>query len=389
LNAAYDFDTAIDRTGTACIKWDRYAGREILPLWVADTDFASPAEVLAALHERVDHGVFGYTRAPGALVDEVVAHLERAFGWSIDPDWLVWLPGLVSGLSVCCRAFVRPGEAVLTSTPIYPPFLSCPVAMERKRQTAPLVREDGRWTFDWDAFAAARDDRTRLFLFCSPHNPCGRTWSDAELARLFEECERHDLVICSDEIHNQLVLDRRQHRPTATISPEAAARTVTLMAPSKTYNIAGLGCSYAIIPDDSLRRRFKAAAAMIVPHPNLMGYTGALAAYRHGGPWLAAQLDYLRTGRDLVEAAVAEIPGVSMTHVESTYLAWIDCRELGLEQTARHFEDHGLGFQAGRNFGLPGFLRWNFGTTHANTRDAIVRFRQGVEAVVTGRASPG
>jgi cystathionine beta-lyase len=381
VSTHHDFDRAIDRTGTAAIKWDRYAGRDILPLWVADTDFASPPEVLAALRERVDHGVFGYTSAPDDLVDEVLAHLERSFGWRVDPAWIVWLPGLVTGLSVCCRAFARPDEAVLTSTPIYPPFLKCPVAMDRALQTAPLAREDGRWIFDWDAFAAACDGRTRLFLFCSPHNPCGRTWTRAEIERLVEECARRDLVICSDEIHNQLLLDESPHLPTALVSPDAAARTVTLMAPSKTYNIAGLGCGYAIIPDDSLRRRFQAAAAMIMPHPNLLGYAAAIAAYRHGASWLQAQLDYLRAGRDLVESAVARLDGVSMTHVESTYLAWLDCRDLELEHTARVFEDHGLGFQAGRDFGLRGFLRWNFGTTHAITREAIARFERALASL--------
>jgi len=380
VSSSFDFDRPIDRRGTSCVKWDRYGGRDVLPLWVADTDFASPPEVLAALHERVDHGVFGYTQASSELVAEVLDFLDRTFGWAVDPSWLVWLPGLVSGLSVCCRAFAGPGEAVLTSTPIYPPFLKCPVAMERELQTAPLTCEQGRWTFDWDAFDAAMDARTRLYLFCSPHNPCGRTWTGDELAALADACARHSLVICSDEIHNQLLLDPHPHLPLALVAPEVAARTVTLMAPSKTYNIAGLGCSYAIIPDAELRRRFVRAAAMIVPHPNLLGYAATLAAYRHGDAWLAAQLAYLRQGRDLVQAAVADLPGISMTHVESTYLGWLDCRTLGVPHPAEHFEEHGLGFQAGREFGLPGFVRWNFGTTHANTREAIVRLRRAVAA---------
>lgn len=381
IDRPLNFDQPIDRSASCCIKWDRYAGRDVLPLWVADTDFQSPPEVLQAMHDRVDHGVFGYTQPCQALIDEVVDFQRRTFGWEVDPGWLVWLPGLVSGLSVCCRAFAGPGEGVLTSTPIYPPFLKCPAAMERTLQTAPLTVDGGRWVFDWDAFESAIDDRTRLYLFCAPHNPCGRLWERQELEELAAVCEKHDMIICSDEIHNQLILDDRPHVPLATLSPEIAARTVTLMAPSKTYNIAGLACSYAIIPDAELRRRFQDAAAMIVPHPNLMGYTAALAAYRHGDTWLAAQLDYLRTARDMVQEAVDSLPGVSMTHVEATYLAWLDCRELGLDQTALSFEDFGLGFQAGREFGLKGFVRWNLGTTHANTREAIARFRRGVEAL--------
>ncbi|HOX25366.1 MAG TPA: PatB family C-S lyase [Candidatus Krumholzibacteria bacterium] len=376
----FNFDRDIDRRGTASVKWDRYGDPDILPLWVADTDFASPPAVLAALRERVDHGVFGYTLPPRELEAEVVRFLGRSLGWRVEGRWLVWLPGLVSGLAACCRAFAAPGEAVLTSTPIYPPFLRCPAAMERGLQTAPLALRDGRWRFDWDALEAAIDSRTRLFLFCSPHNPCGRIWERAELERLANLCGRHDLVICSDEIHNQLLLDQGPHVPTACLGPDVAARTVTLMAPSKTYNIPGLGCSFAIIPDDHLRRRFERAAAMIVPHVGALAYTAALAAYRHGDAWLAAQLAYLRRGRDLVEAAVAEIPGVAMAHVEATYLAWIDCRDLQVADLAGHFEKGGLGVQGGDEFGLPGFVRLNFGTTHARVVLALERFRQACSA---------
>jgi len=376
----FDFDRPVDRTETASVKWERYAGRDVLPLWVADTDFRSPPAVIAALQARVAHGVFGYTLPPRELQDEVLGFLDRSFGWQVEPDWLVWLPGLVTGISVCCRAFAAPGEAVLTSTPIYPPFLTAPRALDREVRTAPLVRDRGRWRYDWDALAAACDARTRLYLFCSPHNPCGRIWERGELERVAAACEREDLVIISDEIHNQLLLDDRPHVPTACLGPEVAARTVTLMAPSKTYNTAGLGCSYAVIPDPGLRRRFKRAAAMIVPHPNALGYTAALAAYRHGDAWLAAQLDYLRAGRDLLEAAVAAQPALEMSHVEATYLAWLDVRGLGLADPATHLEAHGLGLQDGGQFGAPGFLRWNFGTTHAVTREAIARLQRACAA---------
>lgn len=380
----FDFDREIDRTGTASLKWQRYQDRDILPLWVADTDFACPPAVQAALRERVAHGVFGYTIPPAGLIAAVVDHLARTYRWQVDPSWLVWLPGLVTGLAVSCRAFAAPGEGVLTSVPIYPPFLACPAASGRRLQTAPLVRSGGRWQFDWDAFEAAIDAKTRLFLFCSPHNPCGRLWTEPELAKLADICARHDLVICSDEIHNQLLLDARPHLPTATLAPEVAARTVTLMAPSKTYNVAGLGCSFAVICEPGLRRRFENAAAMIVPHVNALGLTAAEAAYRHGGPWLAAQLAYLRQGRDLIEAEVAAMAGVRMTHVEATFLAWLDCRELDLPDPVAHFEAHGLGFQAGREFGWPGFVRWNFGTTHARLRAALARFREACAAARAG-----
>ena len=376
----FGLDRPVDRTGTDSVKWERYAGRDVLPLWVADTDFRSPPAVIRALHDRVDHGVFGYTLPPPELTTAVQTFLDDTFGWIVEPDWLIWLPGLVSGIAVCCRAFAGPGEGVLTSVPIYPPFLTAPRATERLAQTAPLMRGPERWEFDWEAFHAACDERTRVYLFCSPHNPCGRIWERAELEQLADACAREDLVIVSDEIHNQLLLDHRPHVPTACLAPEVAARTVTLMAPSKTYNIAGLGCSYAIIPDPSLRRRFERAMAMIVPHPTALSYPAALAAYRDGGAWLDAQLDHLRRGRDRLEEAVAAMAGVSMTHVEATYLAWLDVRDLVLADPAAHFEAHGLGLQDGRPFGAPGFLRWNFGTTHGRLRLALERFAAGCAA---------
>jgi cystathionine beta-lyase len=383
VNHTFDFDQPVDRCGTASLKWDRYAGRDVIPLWVADTDFASPPAVLEALRSRIDHRVFGYGQAPRELVDVVLARLQREYAWVVTEADLVWLPGLVTGLSVACRALAGPGEAVLTSTPIYPPFLSCPPAMGCGLQTAPLLwtaadgRAGGRWVFDWERFEQAITPATRVFLLCSPHNPCGRLWERAELERLAEVCARRDIVIVSDEIHNQLILERgRPHVPTATLAPEVAARTITLMAPSKTYNLAGLGCAFAVITDPELRRRFTHAAHMIVPHVNVLGYVAALAAYRDGDDWLRAQLDYLRDNRARLEAVVAGLPGLSMTHVEATYLGWLDARGLGVDDPCAHFERHGLGFGCGRDFGGEGFVRFNFGCTRAVLEQALERLAQ-------------
>ncbi|MFO7652718.1 MAG: PatB family C-S lyase [Candidatus Krumholzibacteriia bacterium] len=378
----YDFDRPPDRRSTDSIKWRRYAGRDVLPLWVADMDFASPPAVVDALVRRVGHRVFGYAEPLPELTAAVLGHLERDFGWTAEPDWLVWLPGLVSGLSVCCRAVGEPGDAVFTHTPIYPPFLKVPAAMDRQVTTVPLVCGSGGWAIDPDATAGAlADERTRLFLLCSPHNPCGRVWTRHELERLADLCLAHDVVICSDEIHNQLVLDPdRRHLPTALLSAEVAARTITLMAPSKTFNVAGLGCSFAVIPDAGLRRRFRRAMAGIVPHVNALGLTAALAAYTEGEPWRQALLEYLRKGRDMVQAEVAALPGLTMAPVEATYLAWIDARGLDLADPVAHLEEHGLGLSDGRDFGAPGFVRLNFGCAHAVLREALARLRQAVAA---------
>ena len=291
----FDFDTIIDRRNTASLKWDRYAGQDIIPLWVADMDFRSPPAVLDALQQRVEYGVFGYSSPPEELVEVVLAMLRHEYSWQVQPEWLVWLPGLVCGLNVACRAVGVPGDAVVTFTPVYPPFLTAPGLAGRELITVPLVEQQGSWEMDLEALEQAITPRTRLLMLCSPHNPVGRVWSRAEQLALADLIERHDLMVCSDEIHAGLVLDNgKTHIPFATLTPELARRTITLLAPSKTYNIPGLGCSFAVIPDAGLRRVFKGVMDGIVPHVNLLGYAAALAAYRDGEPWRQALLAYLR-----------------------------------------------------------------------------------------------
>jgi len=380
---SFDFDQSIDRTDSDSLKWRKYAGRDILPLWVADADYSSPPEVIAALQARAAHGVFGYGAEPAGLVDTVLATLEREFGWAVDPSWLVWLPGLVSGLSITCRAVGKPGDGVAVMTPVYAPFLKVPQLMERRPETIPLQgnNTDG-WSLDQKKFAAGLGERTRLFLLCHPHNPVGRVWTETELGELAEVCLSKRIIICSDEIHNQLILDSgRRHVPLATLGPEVAARTITLLAPSKTFNIAGLGCSLAVIPDESLRRRFTHAMAGIVPHVNVMGLVAAAAAWRHGGSWLAAQLDYLRANRDYLAAHIEKLSGVTMAPVEATYLAWLDISALNLADPMAHFEAHGLGLSDGRDFAGAGHMRLNFACTRATLAEACRRLTAAVSAV--------
>ena len=369
------FDQPIDRRHSDSTKWGKYAGRDILPLWVADMDFAAPPPVLEALHRRLDHGVLGYPQPWPSLAEAVVEHLAREYDWAIEADWIVWLPGLVTGLNVACRA-VEGG--VFSATPVYPPFLSAPAFSGRELATAPLAQADGGWQWDLERVAAALTPATRLFLLCHPHNPVGRCWRENELAALAELCERRDLVVCSDEIHCGLILDKgRRHVPFARLSPETARRTITLMAPSKTFNVPGLGCAFAVIGDAGLRRRFRAAMHGIVPHVNVLGLVACEAAYRHGGPWHAELLDYLAANRDRVHAAVAGLPGLAMAPVEATYLAWIDARGLGVADPARHFEAHGLGLSDGKDFGrdsdYSGWVRLNFGCPRATLDQALSR----------------
>jgi cystathionine beta-lyase len=370
----FDFDLPADRRGTGSQKWDRYAGRDVIPMWVADMDFRSPPAVIAALHERVAHGVFGYTSAPDELLRVIVEHLVREHGWRVEPQWIVWLPGLVTGLNLACLLAGDTGDAVITLTPIYPPFLSAPRHAQRECIRVPLANGDAGWVIDLDHLAAAITPRTRMLMLCHPHNPVGRVYARDELTAIAQICLRHDLWICSDEIHCGLILDAdKPHTPLAALSPEVAERTLTLMAPSKTYNIPGLGMSFAVVPNVAFRQRLLKAMAGFTPSVNALGFTAALAAYRDGDAWRAALLDYLRRNRDLVEQRVADLPGLAMRHVEATYLAWIDTRQTGIADPHRFFEEAGVGLSDGRDFGAPGFVRLNFGCRRALLETALER----------------
>jgi cystathionine beta-lyase len=331
-------------------------------MWVADMDFRSPPEVLKAIAERTAHGVFGYTLPPDELTSLIVSMLKKTYDWTVDPKWLVWLPGLVTGINVACRAIGQDNDEVMTAIPIYPPFLTAPGFNRRKLVKVPLKEENGRWQFDFDQLEQMITPHTRLFMLCSPHNPVGRVFSRSELGQLAAICHEHDIIICSDEIHCGLILDEdKEHIPTATLDPETAERTITLMAPSKTFNTPGLGCAFAVISNPKLRKQFKSAMDGLVPRPNALGYTATMAAFSDCGEWHSALLKYLRANRETVSEAIHEIPSLSMAPVEATYLAWIDVRSSGLEKPVKFFEEAGVGLQDGIEFDGPGFARLNFG----------------------------
>jgi len=384
---SFDFDTPPDRQNTDSQKWQKYAGRDVLPMWVADMDFQSPPAILDALRRRIDHGVFGYARPTASTVEAVVAALATQHGWQIDPAWLVWLPGLVVGLNVTAQAFAEPGDEVLTLTPVYPPFLTAPKNSGRVALRVPFAHDAAahRWEIDWDALARAVTPRTKLFFLCNPHNPLARVWRREELARLAEFCLRHDLILCSDEIHCDLILDPAlRHVATATLGDEIARRTITLMAPSKTYNVPGLGTSLAIIPDAALRAQFVRATAGIVAEVNALGYVACEAAYRDSEPWRQALLEYLRGNRDLVTDFVGrELPGVALeAPIEATYLAWLNVSALGFADPAARFEAHGVGLNDGFYFGKPRgtHVRLNFGCPRATLTEALQRMKRALRA---------
>lgn len=378
---AFCFDTPVDRRGSDSIKWAKYAQRQaadggnILPLWVADMDFAAPPAVQQALAARVAHGVFGYGHTTAEFTQTLVDALARDYGWAVQRDWIVPLPGLVSGLNIAARSIGEPGDALVTATPVYPALFTAPRHMQRECLTVPLD-EHRHWGWDMAALAAAHTPRTRGLFLCHPHNPGGRVWTPAELDALAAHARQHDLVVVSDEIHCDLILEPGlRHRPFALQAPDLAAQSITLMAPSKTYNIPGLGVAFAIIPGEALRRRFYRAMDGIVPHVNILGMAATIAAYRDSTAWRAALLDYLRANRE----AVMQLDGVGSLRVirpEATYLAWLDCRGTGLTDAVAAFEAGGVGLSPGRDFGRDSFVRLNFGCPRATLETALARLRR-------------
>lgn len=393
MHSDFNFDTPINRRDSDSLKWGRY-GPGVLPLWVADMDFAAPPPVLAALQRRLDHGVFGYGLETDELNAVTVAYLRRQYGWEIEADWLVWLPGLVSGLNVVCKA-VEGG--VFTTTPVYPPFMSAPRNEGRVLSSVPLCDREEGWRWDFDAadrqLAASG---SKLWLLCHPHNPIGRVWSDAELERIAALAQAHDLVVCSDEIHCDLILDAdKRHRPFASLNADAARRSITLMAPSKTYNIPGLGAAWAVVPDAALRQRFTRAMQGIVPHLNVMGTAATQAALSDCEPWRLALLDYLRGNAQRVQAWVKTIPDLRMHPVEATYLAWIDagewCRRRNIDDPGALLAAAGVALSPGRDFDCSGgsaadrnpsrhFLRLNFGCPRATLDAALEIMARAIQA---------
>ena len=367
----FDFDAAPDSAGTWSTRWERY-GRDVIPLWVADSDFRAPPAVLEAMSRRVAHGVLGYTAPPQTLREAIVARLERLYGWRVDPAWIVFLPGVVPGLHLAARRLVPADGHVLVPRPVYQHLKRAAEFARRAFSEVPLVLDRGRWVLDEGALRR----KAHLLFLCNPQNPGGTVFRAGELERIAEATG--DALIVSDEIHCDLVLEAGlKHVPIASLSPEISRRTVTLMSPNKAFNFPSAGCAWAIIEDAKLRRNYAdELQAHVLPSCSVFGYEASLAALREGDEWLAAQIDYLRGNRELVESSL----GLPMAHVEATYLAWIDCSGLKAADPHALFLEHGVALSPGSQFGEARFVRLNFGTPRARLREARARMRAAVAA---------
>ena len=384
---ADNFDQILQRRTTESAKWRVYP-EDVLPLWVADMDFMSPEPVLRALRAAVDHGVFGYPRGLHGegpelpeYADAIVARLRERYAWTIEPQDILFLPGIVVGLNVMGNMFHTQGGSMVVQPPVYTPILTAPETATLTRREAPLERQsDGTYAVAWDQFTVAFQADTRAFILCNPHNPVGRVFRRDELERMAEICLSRNVLICSDEIHGDLIYRGQQHLPIASLDPTIAQHTITFIAPSKTFNMPGLQASIAIIQNAELRQRFQAARQSLVHGINLLGLVAMHAAYSEGQAWLDQLLMYLEANRDfLYDFVNNELPGLNMAKPEGTYLAWIDCRGAQLENPYEFFLNQAkVALSDGAIFGTEGqgFVRMNFGCPRATLEEALQRMKQ-------------
>lgn len=382
-SAPYDFDTVIERRDTSCYKWTLF-GEDVLPLWVAEMDFKTAPEILTALHARVDHGIFGYEGPPQELRELIVARMKDRYDWDIAPEEIVFNPGMVLMLNVVTQAVGQAGDGILMNTPVYGPFHKIPSNRGRFPQMVDMVRvdhDDQSFTYalDFDRLEEAILPQTSLYYLCDPHNPAGYSLQRADREQLAELCLRHNITIAADHIHGDLLMEADDFAPLAAIAPEIAENTVTMFAPSKTFNLAGLPCTFAIVKNAKLRQRIATISQMSGYHAGNTAYTAATAAYRDGDDWLRAALDYMRANRDYAVAYMREhMPQLRFTIPSATYLMWIDGREVDTgEKNLQEFflQEAKVAFNAGTFFGkhYDDYVRLNFACPRSILAQALER----------------
>lgn len=384
-----DFDEIIDRTGTACSKWDDMqaiygvAPTDGISMWVADMDFRPPASVQRAVENMAAHGVYGYPGANKAYAEAIRWWMANRHGWEIQPEWILTAHGLVNGTAICIDALTQPGDAIILMTPVYHAFARVARAAGRGVTEFPLAQVEGEYRLDWEAWAALMTGREKLLILCSPHNPGGRVWSKAELRDVVAFCQAHDLILVSDEIHHDLILPGApRHEVLAKLAPEAAPRLITLTAATKTFNIAGAHIGNMIVADESLRKTLQVRMMALGISPGLFGLGMVTAAYSpEGAEWVDALVEYLDGNRRIFDAGVNAIPGLRSMHLDATYLAWVDFEGTGMsrdEYTARVEKQARIAANHGPSFGAGGetFLRFNLATPRARVVEAVARLQE-------------
>ena len=384
-----NFNTIIDRHGTKSEKWGRY-DKDVLPLWVADMDFAAPSAVIRAIEKRISHPVFGYSVIDEELLEIICKWVLRRHGWKISPEQILLMSGVVTGINWTAKAFGTRGSGLMIQTPVYPPFFRAAGYTGLELFKSPLIRGESRYEIDFDDFEKKVSAGVKVFVLCNPHNPVGRVFKPEELERLGEICRRNDVVICSDEIHCDLIYGGEKHVPIASLSEELAQQTITLMAASKTFNIPGLHFSFAIVPNEEYRARLQTASEGLIGKPSFLANEAAKAAFTECDDWLAQLRRYLEDNREFILSYISEkMPEIKVLRPEGTYLSWLDCRALDLKPDPHQFflNEARVALNDGKTFGENGcgFVRLNFGCPRKTLEEALDRMAQAIsDRKVTG-----
>lgn len=387
----YDFNQVIDRSHTGALKLEvlqeRYGRPDLLPLWVADMDFATPDFVVDAMKQRMEHPIFGYTVEPADYWPSVIDWIRSHHQWEVKREWLSFIPGIVKGIGMVINVFTRPDEKVIIQPPVYHPFRLTPQGNHREVVMNPLIENaDGTYSMDFDQLAEVADEKCRVLILSNPHNPAGMVWDVETLRRLAHFCHDHHIIVISDEIHCDMVLSGYKHHPFASVSEEAAACSITFGAPSKTFNIAGVVSSYSIVPNEELRRPFyEWLAANELNEPTLFAPIATIAAFRQGEEWRKQMLEYVEENIDfVVDYLEQHIPSIHALRPQASFLVWLDCRALGLDHEAMvdlFVNKARLALNDGEMFGPggQGFMRMNVGTPRSVLKQALDRLAEAVK----------
>ena len=374
----YDFDSIVERKHTHSTKWLKFSDPNIIPMWIADMDFACPKEIIDPMRERVEQGIFGYTDTPDELTQILKDRIKLRSGWDIEEEWVVWVPGAVVALNLACKTALAPGEIVVTPSPIYAPFDDASENMARGMVKNFLIDNNGRMELDFDATEELLSKDTKMLFFCNPHNPGGTVFNKEEITTLVDICEKHNITICSDEIHCDLILqDDLEHFHLASLNEYAKQNSITILGPCKTFNLAGFPLAASIIPNKELREDFIRNTKGIVSHIDNLAFVASTAAYKYAGEWHKELIEYLQENKKVLIEGLNKIDGLSLSGPEAGFLAWVDCRETGLDTPGDFFINHaGVGVYDGSWFGREGYIRLNFGCPRSVLEESIERIQK-------------
>ena len=374
------FDKIISRFNTDSVRWDKY-NKDIIPLWVADMDFETPQCVIDAVSKRLNHKVFGYTHAPYQLKEEITQYIKDQFNWTVDPEWIVFTPSLVSSLYSIAQQVTHADDHLLTLQPVYHHILQAASFSHRDYSAVPLDNYNHRLILSADGLKHYQKNNTRLLFFCNPHNPGGSVYTRAELNDIAGFCVNNNIVICSDEIHCNMIHDGIQHIPIASLSEEIADQSITLMSLNKVFNIPGLGLAWMICKNKEIRKKIQAQIGTLIPDPQIISYVSTQAALRHGEPWRQELIQYLESNKLMLKNDIKQMQSIQMYTMEASYLAWIDCSQLEIKDPAQLFLDHGLALQPGSMFQQNNHVRINIATPKSVLSKALDRMHAAINSL--------